>query len=233
MKYKEIWKTYNKVFDIRTFKILEYLRKSGYIKDELIPVSEGKEAIVFKSGDFAIKIYKVMNISYREQYKYLAMDPRFKDFPRTIIGIIYTWVKKEYINLNRMYKNLVPVPMPIFYKGNILVMEWIGDEKPAPTLHEMKEIRESEKLFKKILDAYKKIYNSAKLVHGDFSEYNILIYKDNPYIIDVSQAIPSTAPAAETLLERDIKNIVLIAKKLGLEIIYEVILKEIKSDSEG
>ncbi|MGC9079180.1 MAG: RIO1 family regulatory kinase/ATPase [Nanopusillaceae archaeon] len=222
MKYREIWKTYNKVFDQTTLKYLDELYNDKYIQDEIIVLSEGKEAVVFKSGNSAIKIYKVMNKSYKEQVKYLKADPRIRDFPRTIIGIVYTWVKKEYMNLKRMYKNLVRVPAPYVFKGNILVMEYIGYEDGTILLHDYYDyIDDKEKMFYSILDEYKKIYNKAKLIHGDFSEYNIIIYKNLPYIIDVSQAIPINSSYSEEYLERDIKNIYNISKKLNVKIDIE------------
>lgn len=59
------------------------------------------------------------------------------------------------------------------------------------------------------------------MVHGDFSEYNIIIYNDIPYIIDVSQSIPVNSPSACILLERDIKNIHNISRKLSININYD------------
>ena len=232
MKYKEIWKVYAKVFDLQTFKNLSQLEKAGYVKEDLIPISEGKEAVVFKGdsewGPVAVKIYKVMNISYSDQYKYLLMDPRFYKFPRTRIGIIYTWVKKEYGNLNRLYKNLVSTPMPVAFKGNVLVMEWIGDENSAPSLHEVLDEINKEEFFWKILEEYKRMLHKAKLVHGDFSEYNVLVYKNNPYIIDVSQAVPIDAEASKGLLSRDLRNLLRISKRLGVRMSISELLDELK-----
>jgi len=220
MKYREIWKVYSKVFDRQTFKNLEALEKAGYLKEPLVVVSEGKEAVVFRAesslGYVAVKIYKVMNISYRKQYEYLLADPRFQRFPRTRIGTIYTWVKKEFSNLTRLYKSMVNVPMPIAFRGNVLVMEWIGDETPAPQLKDVYTILDQE-FFKKILNEYMRFVKKAKLVHGDLSEYNILVYRKIPYIIDVSQAIPFEESTI-SWLERDLKNLVRMSKKFGVSI---------------
>jgi len=219
MKYREIWKTYSKVFDITTLNVLEELKEDKFISDDLSIISEGKEAIVFRSGNKAIKIYKVLNISYKGQLKYLEADPRIRSFPRSQVGIIYTWVKKEFMNLRRMFRSLVSVPAPYVYKKNVLVMEFIGDEKPAPVLHDIiNEIEDREKVFYDIVEEYKKIYNKAKLVHGDFSDYNLLYYKNKIYVIDVSQAIPSYSPAAFTYLEKDLENIQSIVNKMKVKV---------------
>ena len=216
MRYREIWKVYGKVFDINTLKALDDLKNDNFIEDEMIPISEGKEAIVFKSGNKAVKIYKVLNISYKDQLRYLKMDNRFKSFPTTQIGIIYIWVKKEFINLRRMYKSLVNVPIPYVYKKNVLVMEYIGDEN-VYLLHDIiDQIENKEEIWFKILDEYKKIYNKAKLIHGDFSEYNLIYYKNKIFVIDVSQAIPISSPYADELLGRDLRNLENLSRKLGL-----------------
>ncbi|MEM1805078.1 MAG: RIO1 family regulatory kinase/ATPase [Nanopusillaceae archaeon] len=228
MKYKEIWKVYNKVFDITTLNVLEELKNDGFILEDLELISEGKEAIVCRSGDKAIKIYKVLNISYKNQLRYLEADPRIRSFPKTRVGIIYTWVKKEFKNLRRMFKSLVSVPMPYVYKKNVLVMEFIGEKDPAPILNDViDEIEDKEKVFDDIIKEYKKIVHRAKLVHGDFSSFNIMYFKNKIYIIDVSQAIPINSPAAQEMLDNDIKKIYLIGKKLGLNVDINMIKETI------
>jgi len=61
------------------------------------------------------------------------------------------------MNLRKMYKNLVRVPIPYSYKGNILVMEYIGYEKGPLLLHDYyNSIENKEELFLYIVDQYKK-----------------------------------------------------------------------------
>lgn len=226
MKFKEIWKAYNKVFDIKTLETLNELYYNKYIGEELIVISEGKEAIVFKSDNKAVKIYKLSE-KFRDKINYIKMDNRFKSFPKTKIGVLYLWVKKEYINLNRMYKKLINVPIPYIYKNNILVMSFIGDQRSI-LLHDIiHRIEDKENIFFQILDQYKKIYLKAKLVHGDFSEYNMIYYNNKIYVIDVSQAIPNSSPYADIFLEKDINNIYNISLKFKLNYDKEFIYKYI------
>ena len=58
-----------------------------------------------------------------------------------------------------------------------------------------------------LLDFIKKLYQNAKLVHGDLSEFNILYHNQKPYYIDISQAVSIEHPKSEKYLVRDIKNI--------------------------
>ncbi|EHK01417.1 RIO-like kinase [Candidatus Haloredivivus sp. G17] len=52
------------------------------------------------------------------------------------------------------------------------------------------------------------MWEEEKLVHGDLSEYNILVEEDELVWIDFSQGVHESHPEARKLLERDIKNIV-------------------------
>ena len=57
------------------------------------------------------------------------------------------------------------------------------------------------------------MFLKSKLVHGDLSEFNILYWNGNQYIIDVSQAVSIYHPSALSYLKRDIKNILLFYAK--------------------
>ncbi|MCP4764570.1 MAG: serine protein kinase RIO, partial [archaeon] len=77
--------------------------------------------------------------------------------------------------------------------------------------------KENLSLFDEILEMMKVLYQKAKLVHGDLSEFNILYHNQQPVIIDISQAVSIQHPKAEIYLVRDIKNIFNYFKKLGIE----------------
>ncbi len=77
-----------------------------------------------------------------------------------------------------------------------------------------------------IIEEMKKMHK-AKLVHGDLSEYNILVWEGKPYIIDVAQAVPLDHPLADELMLRDLKNMVRVFKKLGVDISPKELAKEI------
>ena len=66
-------------------------------------------------------------------------------------------------------------------------------------------------------------YNEADLVHGDLSQYNILLSHGHPYIIDLSQATLRSHPSSRELLERDIKNIVYDSKKFKVNLDYDYV----------
>ena len=205
------------------------MEKSGYLDDLDYLIAEGKESVVIKGhyagGDLAIKIYRVMNINWRDFHRYLRQDRRFKGVRWTKVEIINEWVRREYSNLMRAYKNGVNVPRPIFYRGNVLASEFIGDKLPAPKLKDI-YIEEVDSLVEQLEKNLINLVKKAKLVHGDLSPFNILYYEGKPYIIDVSQSIPIDSPEALTLLKRDIANLNFYLKRYK-ERISEDVEKEL------
>lgn len=59
----------------------------------------------------------------------------------------------------------------------------------------------------------------CRLVHADFSEYNMLYYKNEVYVIDVSQAVEHDHPMSLDFLRRDCANINDYFNKKGLEVL--------------
>ena len=223
------------VFDERTFFYVNQLLKNRNLNSFEGIISAGKEANVYLAFDddkheVAVKIYKIDTNSSKWMRKYIIGDPRYKKIPTNISKIIFLWASKEFKNLQRAYKVGLSVPKPIFIRNNVLIMEYIGiGATPAPRLKDIKRLENSEDFFDEILQFIKLLYQKAKLVHADLSEFNILIHNDKPVIIDISQAVTIDHPKAEVYLVRDIKNIFNYFEKLGIKIpnpeefYYEVI----------
>ena len=102
------------------------------------------------------------------------------------IQLIYAWVSKEFKNLKRLYNAGVNVPEPYISANNVLIIEFIGDEKgnPAQPVRNQPP-KNPEEFFNKLLVQLKKFVHEGKLVHGDLSNYNILNQNEEPVIIDV------------------------------------------------
>jgi RIO kinase 1 len=227
-------KTYDEVFDQLTLMNVYKLIINKVLDTLDFPVSTGKEANVFKGTTpegrpVAVKIYRVATATYKHFRKYIDGDPRFRNVRGDHRTQVYTWARKEYKNLLRMRDSEVRVPEPVDYHNNILVMEFIGNEGgAAPMLREI-EIENPEDCMEFLIDAIDKLYNSCRIVHGDLSEYNILIPDDDIVIIDVGQSVLLDHPMAEELLDRDIKNLVRYFKKYGISGDYTQIMDRIKS----
>ncbi len=205
-------------------------------------VSSGKESRIywgksFNNENLAVKIYLTTSSEFRKgMIKYLAGDPRFKEIPKSTRKLISMWARKEFKNLKLMYNVGVKVPKPISQHENVLIMEFIGDDgMRAPLLKEVElGLNEYEDIFYKVINDVRKIYKYAGLVHGDLSEYNIMVFKGSPYIIDVSQSVKVAHPNSYDLLLRDISNIVNFFRGLGLKTldIHEVVEYVINGEYE-
>ena len=211
------------VFDERTIFQLNKILVNGPLSRVEGIISAGKEANVYLAYDknnkeVAIKIYKIDSNTSKWMRNYIVGDPRFKRIPHNISKIIYLWASKEYKNLKRAFKVGLSVPEPLHIKSNILLMDYIGfGPIPAPKLKDIKNPKNSDKLLEEILDFVKNLYQKARLVHGDLSEFNILYHNQKAVIIDISQAVSIQHPRAEIYLVRDIKNVFNYFEKLGVE----------------
>jgi RIO kinase 1 len=113
----------------------------------------------------------------------------------------------------------VRVPKPVAVKNNVLVMEFIGkDGVNAPSLKEQLP-NNPERAYNTLLTYLERLYRKAELVHGDLSEYNIMMWKGNPVIFDVSQAVPTSHPMAKFFLQRDLANVDRFFSRLGVKVL--------------
>jgi len=221
-KDAEQFKIYQGVFDDHTLKTLSILANKRFFNTLDYPISTGKEADVYrattKEGEYrAIKIYRIETSNFRNMYDYLAGDVRFSHIRKNKRSIIMTWCQKEYRNLSDMYDAGIGVPKPYKFLNNVLVMGFIGESGvPAMTLAKQKP-NEPKKLIKTLTQFIRDMYKKANLVHGDFSEFNIMMIGDKPYLIDVSQALRTEHVTAKQLLTRDIHNLARLARKYKVD----------------
>ncbi len=205
--------TVEEVFDNTTRMVVFDLMNSGLIYELNGVVSSGKEARVYwgttRDGvDLAVKIYLTSSAEFkRGMHKYIEGDPRFKDVKHDTRSLIAVWAQKEFRNLGEAYAAKVRVPKPIAVKSNVVVMEFIGKEGvSAPSLKEQAPDN-PEKVYKVIVTYLKRLYQKAKIVHGDLSEYNIMMWKGKPVVFDVSQSVSIQHPLADFMLRRDLANV--------------------------
>jgi len=202
-EFKKIW---HGVFDDMSIMALYKLTNKGTIGEIKAIIKEGKESQVLAAEpNVAVKVYAIEASNFRQMWPYLVGDTRFSHIRKNKKSIIFAWCKKEYRNLEKARKGGVSCPAPIAFLSNVLIMEFLGkDFNPYPRLKDA-VVDDKEKTFNEIIENIKKLYK-AGLVHGDLSEYNVLI-GDKPYIIDMSQSVLLTHPNAEKFLERDVYNI--------------------------
>lgn len=225
---KEKYKTNKYVFDNFTERNLFKL-SSEYFDELESPIAMGKEANIFtaRKSDkkIIVKIYRLTTCDFFKMHDYLKGDPRF-NVGKNRRKIIFTWAKREYNNILRAREGGVRVPTVYKQLYNIVLMQMIGDEQPAPLLKD-KIPQEPEKFFKEVILQIKKLYKIG-LVHGDLSAFNIINYNEKPVLIDFSQGTILENPRAEELLKRDIKNICTYFTKLKIKCNEKKIMDKIK-----
>jgi RIO kinase 1 len=110
------------------------------------------------------------------------------------------------------------VPIPLKVEGNVLLMEFIGrNGNPAPLLRET-SLDHPARVYDKIVGAVRMLYQKAQLVHGDLSEYNIMLVDLEPVIFDFAQAVPPEHPMARNFLERDLIRMNTYFSKIGVTV---------------
>jgi RIO kinase 1 len=234
-KRSEDYEVFEEVFDKPTLSTLYHLMRSGVIKRIGGVVSAGKESRIYwgsRNGqELALKIYLTTSSEFRKgMLPYIEGDVRFRDVKRTTKDLVQAWAQKEFRNLKQAFKSGVRVPKPLMVRSNVLVMEFVGKKGvPAPLLKDV-TLRSPKRAYEELLQQVRKLYQKAGLVHGDLSQYNIMLWKGSPLIFDISQAVPLSHPRAMEFLERDIRNLNAYFRKIGVKVkpfeeVYEWVTK--------
>ncbi len=208
------------VFDEATLRALYQLVHHGHVQAFGGPISTGKEANVYEAlgaeEEVAVKIYRINASDFRDMREYLIGDPRFEELGGDKKRVVLAWTRKEFANLNRAQKAGVRVPTPIAVERNVLVMEYIAtDGERAKRLNEV-HIENPETAYN-VVREYMHRLNEAGLVHGDLSEYNIVVQEGQLVFLDMGQAVTVHHPNADEFLQRDCENVTNFFSRQGLE----------------
>ena len=120
------------------------------------------------------------------------------------------WQSAEVDALYRLAAAGVRVPRPINFHEGVLLMELVCDANgdAAPRLNDMSFSPEDARAHHATLMREVVRMLAAGVVHGDLSEFNILVGADGPVIIDLPQAVDAAGNNhASAMLERDVANL--------------------------
>ena len=104
----------------------------------------------------------------------------------------------------------VRVPQPFGYFDGVLIMELVTDAAgdPAPRLGDIDISPDAARAYHRFLIRQVVCMLSVGLIHGDLSEFNVLVGAEGPVIIDLPQAVNAAANnGALEMLERDVNNL--------------------------
>ncbi|GGJ12711.1 serine/threonine protein kinase [Halobellus salinus] len=218
------FKVEQSVFDDATFAAIYKLVQDGHVDAFGGPISTGKEANVYEAlasddgvdRDVAIKIYRINASNFQQMREYLEGDPRFEGIGSDKKKVVLAWTQKEFANLRRAEQAGVRVPRPIAVERNVLVMELVGlVEERARRLAEV-DVENPETAYE-VVREYMRRLHAAGLVHGDLSEYNMIIHDGELVVIDLGQAVTVHHPNAEEFLRRDCRNVAAFFGRQGID----------------
>lgn len=223
---------------------LQPLLEDGLIDDVIRQLMSGKEAMVFvvRCGDEVrcAKVYKEANKrSFRQSVDYTE-GRKVKNSRQARAmqkGSKYgresqeaAWQSAEVNALYRLANAGVRVPTPYnFYEG-VLLMELVtGDDgNAAPRLNDVQLSAETAREYHAFLIEQVVRMLCAGIVHGDLSEFNILVGSDGPIIIDLPQAVDAAGNNhAKDILARDVNNLANYFGQFAPELLTTQYAKEI------
>jgi RIO kinase 1 len=203
---------------------LQPLIEDGIVDEVVRSLKSGKEATVYivRSGSElrCAKVYRDMaqrSFQRRSQYqegrkvrgsresRAMAKSSRFGRREQE-----QEWKNAEVDALYRLIAAGVRVPKPFGYFSGVLLMELVTDAQgnPAPRLGEIEIPEDVACEYHDVLVRQIVRMLSLGLIHGDLSEFNVLVAPDGPVIIDLPQVVDAAGNnAAFAMLERDTNNI--------------------------
>ena len=211
--------------DIYVLKILS----NKNIITELGPqIGIGKEAEVYLARDLLDqdRILKMFRLG-RSSFKQIKRKRDVSTGINSWLLLNIETAKKEYDILTYLRDSSSSFPTPLYRSFHCIVMEAIYGNR----LSDIENLTDPELVLEKIINnitiAYRKGY-----INGDLNEYNILVSDDNIFILDWSQAVRVDTVNADTMLTRDVKNILkFFSKKFNVEEDSHKIINKIKRNA--
>ncbi len=203
---------------------LTSLLEEGVIEEVVRPLMSGKEAEVFlvhAGGELRVaKVYKsAHNRTFKNRAEYTeGRKVRNSRDQRAIANRSRhgraqdeaAWQSTEVDMIHRLHAAGVRVPVPHHFIDGVFLMEMVADAGggPAPRLAEVSFDRAlAMRVFDHLLGEVVRML-CAGVVHGDLSDFNVLMSADGPVIIDFPQSVDAASNQnARRLLLRDVENL--------------------------
>jgi RIO kinase 1 len=225
---------------------LQPLIEDGLADAVIRQLMSGKEAMVFivRCGDElrCAKVYKeASKRSFRQAVDYTEGRKTKNSRKARAMekGTRYgrrvqeeAWQSAEVDALYRLAAAGVRVPTPYNFHEGVLLMELVtdGEGDPAPRLNDVDFTEDEARAHHRSLMGQVVRMLCAGVVHGDLSEYNVLLGAEGPVIIDLPQAVDAAGNNhASSMLERDVGNLTAFFGRFAPELLTTDYAKEIWS----
>lgn len=192
-------------------------------------MGEGKESIIYncyseRYGEGVLKFHKVGYPSFKK-----VREKR--DYGTLHFTVLMVRSARNEFNAMKKLYGYVSVPKPYDWEGNAVLMELID----AKELYKVR-LENPEDVLDMIVEEIKKMY-SMGVIHGDLSQYNILVNPEGIWFIDFPQYVDldeleneHEKNMAEEMLKRDVENILnYFRKTYGIKRDFDEILRYIRS----
>lgn len=191
-------------------------------------MGEGKESMVYncisKWGEAVIKFHKVGYPSFKK----VREKRDYGDLHYTVLMV--RSAKNEFNALKKLYGK-VSVPKPYAWEGNAVLMELID----AKELYKVK-LENPKDVLDYVIEEVREMWKIG-IVHGDLSQFNILVNPEGIWIIDFPQAIDLSEvesdeelKLAEEIFRRDLTNVLnYFRKTYGLKVDEKIVEEILKS----
>ncbi len=139
------------------------------------------------------------------------------------------WTGLEHEIMTRVWQAGAPVPYPVGYSDNGMLLEYIGDDAcAAPTLGQARlDKRELASALEQLVDALRTIIDVG-IVHADLSAFNLLWWDGRLSVIDFPQAVDlALNPHGLDLLQRDLENVATWFGRHGVPLDHHALFREL------
>lgn len=181
--------------------------ENGLVDEVVSVLGEGKEANVYlglwKKAPLALKVYRLHRTPHKKHAVIGYAPDRMGRLAAT-----------EFTILSRAYHAGIPVPTPARRVDNMFTMRFIGDNNTRASILKETILDNPEHFAQDAFNIIERLLDNC-IIHGDLSEYNLLVHAGQLFVIDFPQAIdlssrvarPSRFEEARPILQRDLNNI--------------------------
>jgi RIO kinase 2 len=191
---------------------LEALSRRGTVAALGPFIGEGKESVVYEGlgvGRLVLKFHRVGQRSFQSARVKRGYMPEEGHVPWIFASA--SSAEREFLALSLLHPR-VPVPVPVERNRHVVVMSFLPGTNLSRCTPE-----NPGKILEAILLHVREAYRLG-VIHGDLSEYNVMVDGDRCFLIDWPQWVEADHPNARETLERDLRVILLhFVRRYGME----------------